>query len=264
MTRIVALLLLLAAPVFAQPTPEARDKARAHFKQGRAYQEAGAYTQAVAEFEAAYALDPLPELLFNIGQALRLAGRKQDALDRFKQYLEVQPNGRGADEARQHVATLTRELEAEKPAPAADPVPAPAADPVPAPAADPAPAPAPAPAPLAAPVARDDQPRPGGTLRLVGIITAGAGLVGIGVGVKFGLDASKTDDDLSGHTGPWTTEEMEAVKAGESAEKKQIIFTAVGAGLVVTGGVLYYLGYRAGVAPVVSASSAGLVVAGSF
>ena len=144
--RALALLLVLAAvPALAQPTPEALDKARAHFKQGRAYQDAGAYAQAVDEFKAAYALDPRPELLFNIAQVERLAGKKAEAVEHYRQYLEAEPNGKGADEARRHVVDLTKALEAESPAP--DPAPAPAPVPAAAPAPVPVPAPAPAPEP---------------------------------------------------------------------------------------------------------------------
>lgn len=107
----LALGLCLCASAFAASAPppshEALTQARAHFRQGEAYQSAGAYDQALAEYEAAFKLAPLPALLFNMGQANRLRGNKAAALDAYQRYLGATPDGPGADEARSHVAELT-------------------------------------------------------------------------------------------------------------------------------------------------------------
>ena len=47
----------------------------------------------IKEYQAAYDLAPLPELLFNLGQVYRLKGDKQKALDHYGKYLVVAPNG---------------------------------------------------------------------------------------------------------------------------------------------------------------------------
>ncbi|MFH0903279.1 MAG: tetratricopeptide repeat protein [Pseudomonadota bacterium] len=114
----VAACFLFVTPVQAgqQPRgePENVVKARAHFKQGRAYHQVGAHAQAIAEYEAAYALAPLTELLFNIAQAHRAMGDKEKARDFYQRYLRAEPEGRASDESRMQVALLTRQLEEEQ------------------------------------------------------------------------------------------------------------------------------------------------------
>lgn len=93
------------------PVPAA---ARAHFKQGRAYQEAGAWKDAIAEYEKAYALAPLPELLYNIGQCHRLGSDKPKAIAAYQRYLAAAPEGAFADEARSHIAALKLKIQVEE------------------------------------------------------------------------------------------------------------------------------------------------------
>jgi tetratricopeptide (TPR) repeat protein len=111
--------VLLPRTIAAQPvTPgsnvaDARSKsfeARRHFKQGREFLDANAYSEAVAEFETALSLLPLPELLFNIAQAYRLKGDARHALQMYARFVEVIPDGSIADEARAHIAVLTKEI----------------------------------------------------------------------------------------------------------------------------------------------------------
>ena len=95
--------------VLAQPTDP--DKAaQAHFKQGKAYLDAGVYDEAIKELEAGYKLSPLPEFLFNIGQAYRLAGNKVAAKQSYLKYVELVPDGEFADQARVIIATLTKQI----------------------------------------------------------------------------------------------------------------------------------------------------------
>jgi tetratricopeptide (TPR) repeat protein len=49
------------------------------------------FLRAAAELRAAYRQDPKPLLLFNIGQAYRRAGRAQEALDAYEQFLRADP-----------------------------------------------------------------------------------------------------------------------------------------------------------------------------
>ena len=101
----------------ARPAPRvataAKAKAKAHFKQGRAYQEAGAYADAIKEYEKAYALAPLAAFLYNIGQCHRLGGDKTKAIAAYQRYLARTSEGTLADEARAHVATLKLKLQVE-------------------------------------------------------------------------------------------------------------------------------------------------------
>jgi hypothetical protein len=105
--RVVVLMLIaaLAGRAMADPevAPEALAKAKAHFDRGKASYEAGNYKTAIDEYLAAYALAPFPELVFNIGQAFRLAGKDARALEAYEMYLAQQPQGELAPEAQGHV-----------------------------------------------------------------------------------------------------------------------------------------------------------------
>jgi tetratricopeptide (TPR) repeat protein len=266
MTRFVAMVcvvaVLAADPARAEapakkPSAAQLARAREHFKKGQAFHASGQYDQAITEYQAAYHEAPLPDLLFNLAQVQRLKGDKQTALDNYLAYLEQAPAGRGADESRQWAAALSRELreaeaarrqhdeeEAKRLRAERD--------------AERHKALAPAPPPR------------GQGLRIAGIATGAAGVVALGVGTYFALHArslSNQQNDLS----EW---DPGLVSDGKAANRNAIIAFSVGGAALVTGGVLYYLGVRAGrvpadaqrvaVVPSVSSQGAGLVVGGRF
>jgi len=82
------------APVAAPaPTPESPEMvaARAHFKQGMAYAEAGNCGAAIAEFEAAYELVRRPNALYNIAQCEERLFRYDLAIATYERYLSEAP-----------------------------------------------------------------------------------------------------------------------------------------------------------------------------
>lgn len=76
-------------------------------------QEAGRYDEAIGFYKAAYDLLPHPDLLFNLGQAHRLKGDRVTALDYYRKYIALQPNGRAAKEARKWTEQIERDMRAE-------------------------------------------------------------------------------------------------------------------------------------------------------
>jgi tetratricopeptide (TPR) repeat protein len=86
-------------------------RARAHFTAGNAFYEVGEYARAVAEYETAYREKPLPELIFDVAQAQRKMGQIEKALASYERYVEVDPDGRVADEARVAIGLLRRDIE---------------------------------------------------------------------------------------------------------------------------------------------------------
>jgi tetratricopeptide (TPR) repeat protein len=103
---VVVVFCFLAAQVQAAPSGAAR-----HFKAGQAQLDIAEYDKAIAEFKAALDLDASPEYLFWLGQAYRLKKEKKTALDFYKQYLAIAPNGAQATQAKVYVASLTMEVE---------------------------------------------------------------------------------------------------------------------------------------------------------
>jgi tetratricopeptide (TPR) repeat protein len=241
----IVVAICVAAPAAADPS--AVEQAKARFKQGRAHQDVGQYELAAVEYKAAYDLDPRPEMLFNIAQAFRLAGKKEEALDYFKRYLDVQPEGAGADEARKHVAALTKELADAKRANAPPPL-------------EQGP---PATTPPATAVQTDVVTHHSRSLRIAGLATAGAGFIAAGVAVKFGLDARADARVISSKDmSAWTDDDRRTFAHGEAANRNMYIAYGVGAALVIGGAVMYVVGSRTRVSPVVTASSAGLFLTG--
>jgi tetratricopeptide (TPR) repeat protein len=114
---VVFLLLQLMSARAPADEDESRVRARAHFKAATALYEAGEYDQAIVEFRSAYELSPLPELLFNIAQAHRLAQRPQQALEGYRRYLALEPQGPVSEQARALIVELEAELAAHDPSP---------------------------------------------------------------------------------------------------------------------------------------------------
>jgi tetratricopeptide (TPR) repeat protein len=115
-----ALVLAAARPRVARadevrPFAELEDErtvAKAHFEAGRKFQDARAYDKAIIEYQAAYAIAPQPELLFNIGQCYRLAGQPRSAVLYYQRYLQLVSDGGASDEARAHVIRLRQDIAA--------------------------------------------------------------------------------------------------------------------------------------------------------
>ncbi len=245
-------------PRIRPPTEARRREASEHVQRGDAFKESGDYAAAAREYQKAYALVPHPVLIFNLAQVYRLGGDRERAIEHYDRYLAADPNGRASRQARQFADQLRRELERERAGregarPRADTAPEPAG--------------------TTAVDQSAEPPSPGRGLRLAGMVSAGAGLVAIGVGVKFGLDARGISDDIDAHTeGEWPEELLARQADGEAAQRNMFILTGVGAAAIVAGGALYYFGHRArgeaappavAVTPV-TGGGMGLVFSGEF
>jgi tetratricopeptide (TPR) repeat protein len=86
---VVAIVLGLAQAAGAAAGP--REGAREATRRGTAAYNLGAYVEAAHHYEEAYRLVSDPDLLFNIGQAWRLAGSPEKALVAYKAYLRTAP-----------------------------------------------------------------------------------------------------------------------------------------------------------------------------
>ncbi len=114
--RRVTIVVLEGAPAAAPapaPTPAASGDARAHFQRGqRAYSE-GRYADALLAFRAAFALQPLPALEFNIARCHEQLGQLAEAIAAYRRFIARSPTGATTDHARERV----RQLEARQRAP---------------------------------------------------------------------------------------------------------------------------------------------------
>jgi len=92
-------------PEPARPTPA--ELAAEHARKAKLLFDAGNYSGAIAEMETQYVISADPNVLFNIGQAYRLAQRPQQAVLAYRRYLERLPQA----ENRQNVERLIASLE---------------------------------------------------------------------------------------------------------------------------------------------------------
>jgi hypothetical protein len=100
----------LVGPALAEEEP--KGLAREHYARGVALANAGAYDQALAEFNRAYELIPHYAVLYNVGQAYLELGRTVKAVESLEQYLRL-----GAanvlPERRKEVEAVLAEISAE-------------------------------------------------------------------------------------------------------------------------------------------------------
>ncbi|MCA1825473.1 MAG: tetratricopeptide repeat protein [Myxococcales bacterium] len=107
--------LLLAAVLLAAP---ADDTARAKqlYEQGQTEFELGHYPDAIAKWEEAYRLKPVPQALYNMGQAYYKMGRLEEAAHAYKTMIAKLKNGKNVDLARQRLIQVEDELKKGGPA----------------------------------------------------------------------------------------------------------------------------------------------------
>jgi iron complex outermembrane receptor protein len=134
--RATALVFALClAPAAARA--DARAEARRHFRTGMQLIEQGKYEEGIRQLEAAYAIKPHPNCLFNMGRAWLDAGRGDRALEAYRRYLASDPPDRTEIEAlvariERIVKRESRAAEAKRRKPREEPRPAPAPPPAPA------------------------------------------------------------------------------------------------------------------------------------
>lgn len=97
-----------------KPPSAKRKKARQHYDKAKAFQEAGRYDEAIAEYEEAHAAVPDPAFIYNVARCLHLAGEREEAIEKYEAYLGERSSGEIAEEARSFAAELRAELAAEK------------------------------------------------------------------------------------------------------------------------------------------------------
>lgn len=248
----LGLALALARSAAAQPPPGGGKKAEAEkrFQQAEALYRRGDYLPAAAEYQAAYDLSGLAGLLYNVAQSYRLGGEKEKAVLAYRLFLERAPAHQLASVARGHLEALERELAAARP-PEEPPSPPVETGPPPEVVAGPATA-----------------PERGRALRVAGLVSAGLGVVALGAAVHYGIEAKKASDAISENQEGWSASLLDRYDEGQTAETRMFLLTGVGAAALAGGGILYYLGWRAGRAEVVpvtpAAGGAGVALRGRF
>jgi hypothetical protein len=101
-------LLVLLAGLSLSTSPLLAADARALFGSGASALQAGRADEAVKDFEAAYAEQPSPSLLYWLGEAHRAAGHSAKATSYYQLYLKNAPKGDKVASAQAALATLSK------------------------------------------------------------------------------------------------------------------------------------------------------------
>ena len=102
-----------AHPPARAPRNAAAD-AKAHSTRGTSMYNLGRFSEALAEYEAAYLTVQDPPFLFNIAQCHRKMGKNKEALESYRSYLRVSPDAPNRAEVQKHISELERQANASR------------------------------------------------------------------------------------------------------------------------------------------------------
>ncbi len=252
------------------PTAAEKQQAGDLVKQAIAKSQDKDHLAAIELYLKAYAVVPLPTLLSNIGTEYQQTAKPVEALKYFCLYLEKDPAGALVTYATSQARVLQIQLgnnvsnDAEVCKPAVVTPPGDGSSSGAEPGSD---------VPAVVEPTKSD---PGGGMKLAGMVTGGVGLVSFGLGLYFGVQAKKINDDIEnqGVSEPWRDDIVAYMDKGQRYEYMQIGFLVAGGALVVGGTVVYMLGRgktsaaesqtQVSITPNVTSTGGGVTVSGRF
>jgi hypothetical protein len=247
----IVLVALLATVAAADDGKKLSPGAQIHLDSGLKLYGTKDYLKAAAEFEAGYAIDPEPSLLYAAAQALRLGGDCTRAMPLYKKYLETKLKPDQVTAANAGVELCEKKL-ASEPRPEPNPTPHPVVTPEPAPVT-----------PTLDPVSPPRDPQAPRWYRdPIGGALVGGGAIGIVVGVVYTLKASSTKKDAD--AAMFRDDFQDLLDQTTSQRRIGGVALGVGAALVVGGVVRYTLHARSGKRVTVGANGSSLFLAGGF
>jgi tetratricopeptide (TPR) repeat protein len=223
---------LLALPVVAFAGPKEKEEAQKHVTKATEAHQAGKYDVALTELQAAYALDPQPDLLYAIGQVHVKLGKCDEAVASYEKFLATNPPKDAATSAKEAIDTCKAQ--------AAPPPPEPTPPP-------PEPTPPPAPPP---------QPE-GAKFDKVGSAIIGAGVVSMVVGIVFYSSAVSTLDDAE--MAATYNEHDDLVGSAQTKRNVSLVFGGLGVAAVGVG-VWHYMNFKSEHSVAVTPTSSGGMV----
>jgi len=258
----LATLLLLAGTAVAGKKQEAKK----HIDKATAFHKDGKFAEALVELDAAYKLDPKPDLLFAIGQVHSKLGDCDKATEYFKKFGKAKKSKQIDKVVDEAIASCT-------PAAPPDALIAPASNPTPTPTPEPTPTPTPTPTPEPTPTPTlTPTPEPTPTLTPTPTPTPiaqphrrhwyqdkiGDALVGVGLVASVGaiIEYSSATSDLdAAEKAPNIDGYHSNVNSAHDARTISVVL-GVGGVALIAGGVIHYVvsGKGGGEQPAVTAA----------
>jgi tetratricopeptide (TPR) repeat protein len=237
----VALVIFMSASAYAQEQHvDDVQAARDHYAKGKRLYDLGRFAESAKEYEAAYQAKDDPALLFNLGQAYRLAGNYPKALLAYKAYLRNVPTAANRREVEERISEMQaiydeQERTGQRP-------PQGTLEPAPLP-----PEPKPATPQTVPPVTRAEPAAieyrdAGKSKRLAGIVVTSAGIAIVGGGIGFAV-ASKDAGDAAYRPSNGVYD-FSADDRQKSYRAADIACFVVGGAAIVAGTTLWIFGHR--------------------
>jgi tetratricopeptide (TPR) repeat protein len=227
--RVAIIAALIAAPANARadylgdPPPRARQLDAL----GRELHARGEYEAALEAFKEAYALAPSPALLFNMAQAHRLRGDCQASTELYRRFLATSPSPDARDVAGNALRVVESCLAGHADATARHTEES---------------------GPVSTNFYSIDTSSDGTNKRRIGLVLTTAGVLSLGTGALFAVDARRTSrkvTDAYADGTPWR-DLVELDARGRRSSTLATIFAVGGAAATIGGGALYWIGRREG------------------
>ena len=215
MKQLVLVAALIALPLSASAGP--MEEAQTHIQKATAAHEAGSFDVALVELEAAYALDPQPDLLYALGQVQTKLNNCPVAMTYYEKFLATKPGPEPTAATNEAINVCKTQM-------ATAPQPEPTLD---QPVAQPEPPPPPPP-----------EPR---QFDVIGTTLVGLGVISTVVGVVMYSSAVNDLDDAE--IAPTYQEHQTLVDDAHSKRTYAVIFTAAGVAAIGVG-AWHYLSFR--------------------
>jgi hypothetical protein len=217
-----------------------RASAREHYLNGKKAFELGSFDEAIREYMAAYRLKDDPALLYNLGQANRLANHPVESLHFYKVYLLRLPNATNRDEVETKIAELEKLVDQQKRTEGLEPNQTrPLETPEPKPAPPPAQQQPPPPPP---PKPSWSQLHPGGVKQIAGIALGAVGVGALVVGIAYGVLAKNNGDELTRLDRNMQKFDPSKQSAGKTDQVVSGVMLGLGAATAAGGALLIVLG----------------------
>jgi tetratricopeptide (TPR) repeat protein len=181
----------------AQLTQAQKDEVKLHYQRATRAYDLQKYQEAIEEYQKAYEISGDPPMLYNIGQAYRLADQPTEAVRYYRRFLQRMPNARNREDVERKIADQEKLIEERRKAAAAvaPPPPPPVTKSPPIVEIKPPP-PEPAPPPPPPPPVVPAEP-PSHARTVVGWSLIAAGVIADGVAIYEGYRAKQKGDELT-------------------------------------------------------------------
>lgn len=220
MKQLVLIAALVALPMAAFAGPKEKEEAQKHIAKATEAHQASKFDVALTELEAAFALDPQPDLLYAIGQVHVKLNNCPVAISFYERFLETKPAAEPAAATNEAIKNCRAQLEAQ-PAPVVEPTPVPIE-----------------PTPVTPPPPAESTPH---KFDAIGTTLVGLGVVSTIVGVVLYSGAVSTLDDAE-MAGTYQEHEQ-LVDDAHGKRTLAVILTAAGVAAIGVG-AWHYLSFR--------------------